>query len=131
MELLFKASAGVLITVVLYHTIPSERKELALLLSVAVSCMVCIVAFSFLKPVVSFIEDLQNVAKLDSEMLGILMKAVGIALVTEVTALICKDFGNGALGKTVQFLAIAGTLWLALPIFQELLNLFESILTET
>ena len=128
MELLFKAVAGVLIAVVLYYTIPGERKELSLLLSISVSCMVSITAFSFLRPVVEFLEHLQKVGKLDNDMFVILTKAVGIGLVCEITTLICKDFGNGALGKAVHFLSVSATLWLALPIFQELLNLFETIL---
>lgn len=131
MELLFKAVAGVLITVVLYHAIPSERKELSLLLSISVSCMVSIAAFSFLRPVLDFLEHLQEIGKLNTDMMAILTKAVGIGLVTEITALICKDFGNGALGKAIQFLSVTASLWLALPIFNELLDLFESIMASS
>ena len=130
MDLLFKATAGVLITVVLYHAIPCQRKELAMMLSIAVSCMVCVVAFSFLQPVVDFLKHLQESAKLDNDIVNILVKVVGIALITEVTTLLCNDFGNGGLGKTVQFLAVAATLWLSLPIFYELLDLFESVLMD-
>ena len=128
MELLFKAVAGTLITVVLYHAIPCERKELSLLLSILVSCMVSITAFSFLQPVIDFLDHLQEIGKLNKDMMAILTKAVGVGLVTEITTLICKDFGNGALGKAIQFLSVTATLWLALPIFHEVLNLFEAIL---
>lgn len=130
MDLLFKSAAGVLITVILYHVIPSQRKDLAMMLSIAVSCMVCVVAFSFLQPVVEFLYRLQDVAKVDDSFVNILVKVVGIALVTEVTNLLCNDFGNGGLGKTVHFLAIAATLFLSLPVFNELLDLLETVLMD-
>lgn len=128
MNLLLRVIAGVLISVVLYHLIPNERKELSLLLTIASSCMVCVTALSYLKPVMTFLNDLQNIGKLNSGMFEILIKSVGVGLVAEITTLICKDFGNGALGKSVQFLAITVTLSLSLPIFNELLELIRNIL---
>ena len=128
MDLLFKAIAGVLISVVLYHLIPSNRKELSLMLSIAASCMVCIAAMSYMKPILAFLQDLQEIGNLNSQMMSILTKSVGVGFVTEITVLICKDFGNGALGKSVQFLAITATLWIALPVFEELMSLIQNIL---
>lgn len=128
MNLLLKVIAGVLISVVLYHLIPIERKELSLLLTIASSCMVCSTALSYLKPVISFLKDLQEIGKLNSGMFEILIKSVGVGLVAEISTLICKDFGNGALGKSVQFLATTVILSLSLPIFNELLQLIKNIL---
>ena len=75
MELLFKATAGVLIAVVLYHTIPGERKELKLMISIAVSVMISIAALRFLEPVMDFLEQLQDVGKLSTGIMEILVKA--------------------------------------------------------
>lgn len=129
MDVLLKAIAGVLISVILYHTIPAERKELSLLLCITACCLVCISALSYLQPVIDFLEHLQTVGTLDTQMLEILLRTVGIGLLSEITTLICKDFGNGTLGKSIQFLATAVTLWLALPVFYELLELIESVLS--
>ena len=128
MDILFKAIAGVLISIVLYHLIPSDRKELSLMLSIVASCMVCITAMAYLKPVLAFLQDLQEIGNLNSQMMSILTKSVGIGLVAEITTLLCKDFGNGALGKSVQFLTATVTLWIALPVFNELISLIQNIL---
>ena len=128
MDILFKAVFGVLISVILCHTIPKERRELAMVLSIAVCCMVGIAAFSCLNPIKDFLERLQCIGDLNREMMEILMKSVGISFVTEITRLVCNDFNNGALGKVVQFLAVSVILWMALPIFEELIHLLESIL---
>ena len=66
--------------------------------------------------------------QLESDTLTILLKAVGIGLVTEVTCLICTDAGNAALGKTLQFLSCAVILWLSIPLLNELLELIDNIL---
>lgn len=63
-------------------------------------------------------------------MLGILLKAVGIGLVSEIAGLVCTDAGNGSLGKTLQMLGSAVILYLSLPIFTAMLELIREILRE-
>lgn len=128
MNILLKAVAGVLITIILCYAIPGERKELSLLLCIVVACMVITAAFTYLKPVLEFCFELRDLANLNTELMDILITSAGIGLIAEITELICKDFGNGALGKGIQFLSICVMLWLALPIFRELIRLIESVL---
>lgn len=128
MSILLKAVVGVLITIILCYTIPGDRKDLSLLLCIVVACMVITSALSFLEPVLDFCLELQDLANLNTELMEILLAVVGIGLIAEITELICKDFGNGALGKAIQFLSVSVTLWFALPIFHELLRLIESVL---
>lgn len=125
-----KAVASALIAVVLCNTIPSERKELTVLLSVAVCCLVGIAAFTYLQPVIAFLKRLQLIGNLNNQMVAILLKVVGIGIVTEIASLICKDVGNGALGKGVQLLSTAAILWSTIPLFEELLALIEEVLTQ-
>lgn len=63
-------------------------------------------------------------------MLGILLKAVGIGLVSEIAGLVCTDAGNGSLGKALQMLGSAVILYLSLPIFTAILELIREILRE-
>ena len=65
---------------------------------------------------------------LDSGTLRILLKAVGIGLVSEIAALVCADAGNSSLGKTVQLLGSAVILWLSLPLFTMLIELLQRIM---
>ena len=61
-------------------------------------------------------------------MLQIVMRSVGIGLLSEITLHICTDSGNTALGKTLQILGNAIILWLSLPIFTKIIELIEEIL---
>lgn len=128
MEGFFRAAAGILLTVVLIIAVGKQSGHTAVLLSILVCCMAGMVAVGFLKPVIEFMQKLQTVARLDRDMLQTLLKVVGIALVSELAALICSDAGNGALGKAVQYLASAAILWLSIPMLTALLELVEGIL---
>ncbi len=128
MDVFLKAAAGVLVAVVLILILTKQGKDLGVLLIIAVCCMVITAAFTFLKPVRELLSRLQTVGQLKSDTLTILLKAVGIGLITEVTSLICTDAGNAALGKTLQFLSTAVILWLSIPLLNELLELLDNIL---
>lgn len=128
MELLFKAIAGVLIAVILVIVLTKQSKETALLIVTVVCCMVAAAAMSFLSPVLDYFNQLGSLGGLNEHFLQILLKAVGISLLAEITAHICADSGNSALGKTVQYLAVAAILWLSIPLFGELMDLIENVL---
>lgn len=128
MDTYVKALAGVLVTLVLYLVLAKQNKDISVLLTVLVCCMIIVAAINYLEPVISFVDKLETLGQFNSDLLSILLKAVGIGLLAEVTALICSDAGNAALGKTVQILASVAILWLSVPLFTSLIELVEEIL---
>lgn len=130
MEMFLKAAAGVLITVILSLALMKREKDIGMLLTIAGCCMVVVAAVTYLQPVIDFFRELQRLGQLDSGLLGILLKAVGIGLLAEITGLICADAGNAALGKALQVLASAVVLWLSIPLLQSLMELVQEILGE-
>ena len=75
MELYWKGIGAVLVTVILSLSLSKHGKETGLLLVLAVGCMVACAAMGYLKPVIDFVHQLQNLGQLDSSMLSILLKA--------------------------------------------------------
>lgn len=130
MALFWKAAAAVLIAVVLELTLGKREKDFGLLLSIAVCCMVGIIAFSYLEPVLDLLRELEALGDLQGDLLGILLKALGIGLVAEVAGMVCSDAGNASLGKTIQMLGGAVILYLSIPVFRSLLELIQRILGE-
>ena len=128
MDIFIKAAAGVLIATVLILSLSKQGKDISLLLTIAVCCMLVSAAITYLQPVTDFLERLQSIGQLDSETLTILMKAVGIGLLAEITGLICTDAGNASLGKALQMLATAAILWMSIPLLNELIELIDKIL---
>ena len=130
MDRFVQVLAGVLLAVILGIALNKQGKDMSLVLTVAVCCLVLTVVLSFLEPVVDFVEQLRVLGRLDSDMVRIMIKAVGISIVGEISALICADAGNAAMGKAVQMLTAAAVLWLALPLMQGLLDLVQRMLGE-
>lgn len=130
MEVFWQGAAAVLLAVILGATLRKNGGETGVVLSVAVCCMVACGALWYLKPVIAFVRQLQDLGQLDNEMLRILLKAVGVGMVGEIAAVICADAGNGALGKGIQMLTTSTILWLSLPLLTSLLELIQSILGE-
>ena len=105
-----------------------QQKDYAVILTMAASCMVLLTAIEYLNPVFQFFKELESLANVDSDILKILLKSVGVGLLSEIAGLICNDSGNGALGKSVQFFASCMILWMSLPLFTDLLELIKNIL---
>ena len=128
MDGFLRVCACVLVAVVLSLALNRHGKEMTLLLSIAVCCMVLTLTLAYLEPVMEFVSQLQSAGHLDHDILKIMLKAVGIGLIAEIAGLICADAGNGAMGKAVQILASAVILWVCLPLMTSLLELVQSIL---
>ena len=126
MALYWKGVAGVLVGVVLILTL--RRQEMGMLLGLAVCVMVLALGMTYLKPVLELVDTLKALGEQDGECISILMKAVGIGLVTEVAVLVCNDSGNSSMGKALQLLGTVVILWLSVPLFTGLLELIQEIL---
>lgn len=124
----FQASAAVLVASVVGLCIAKQGKEMTSLLTIAVCAMVMLAAVTFLKPVLDFLRELEELGNLNADMVQILFKVVGIGLVSEIAAMICADAGYTSMGKALQMLASAVILWLSIPVFQALLELIRQIL---
>lgn len=130
MELFWKASAAVLITLILTLTLGKREKDISVVLTMSVCCMVTVIAISYLEPVLDFLRELEALGDLQNDILGILLKALGIGLVSQIAGLVCSDAGNTSLGKTIEMLGGAVILYLSIPIFSALLELIQRILGE-
>lgn len=128
MERFLQAAAGIMAAVIMWIILSKQGKEYALLLSVGACCLVLLVMFRFLEPVLDLLKQLQTLGNLQPEWLSVMLKTVGIGLVVEMGALICSDAGNAALGKTLQILGAAAVLWLSIPLMNSLMELLQQIL---
>ncbi len=129
MDNVIKACAGVLVSIVIGVVLTKQGKDISLLMTAAVCCMLLTLAADYLDPVISFVFRLKNMANLDGELVSVLLKAVGIGFLGEITGLICNDAGNTAAGKGIRLLTVCAILYLSLPLFETLLSLTEEILS--
>ena len=125
MELYWKAIGGILIALILGLAL---GKDMSILLSLAVCAMGTAVAVSYLEPVINLLKQLQNLSAIKSDTMEVLFKILGIALLSEITGMICADAGNSAAQKMLKILSFAGILWVSIPVFEAVILLLQQIL---
>ncbi len=128
MDVLFKLCGAALVGVVLLVILEKHEKHMAVLLGVAVCCMIAVCSLEFLRPVVSLVQRLQDTANMDPALLGAVLKAAGTAMVCEITAMVCTEAGYGSLGKSMQLAGVFLILYFSLPLFHALLDLVGELL---
>lgn len=128
MEQFFQAAALVLLAVVMILILKGDSGGIGQLLSVLACCMVVAGAIGYIRPVITFVNSMQDIMGSSGQFLTVLLKVVGVSVTAEIASLLCDDAGNSALGKGLQFLATAVILWLSLPILTSLIQLIEGIL---
>lgn len=130
MDIFLKSTAAVLVALIFYLILLKHGKDISSVLTIVVCSVIGISALEHLRPVLDFVTTLQELGNFDSQMLNIMLRCVGIGLVSEITSLICADAGNAALGKTLQILATIVVIWLSLPMLTEMIELIKEILAE-
>lgn len=128
MEEFIRVCGAGLLSVILILMLAKQDKDWAVILAVLACCLIVSVGVSYLEPVLAYLRQLRDMTGLDPELLNRVMKAVGISLLAEVTALVCVDAGNSALGKAIQITAVFVILWLSLPLLQGMLELVQEML---
>ena len=99
-----------------------KNGEIALLLGAACSVAILVLVFSQASAVLDTVGKIIAAADISSSYVAVLLKAVGICLVTEFAVNTCKDAGSQSLACNVS---LAGKLMVtvaALPLYIDILN---------
>ena len=123
-----KAVAVALIAAVIGLVLAKQNKDTALLLTIMACGLILIATMGYLRTITDFLATLEALIGLEGDHFRILLKIVGIGLLSEVASMICSDAGNGSLGKSLQILATVLILCLSIPLLQQLLELIRGIL---
>lgn len=130
MEAFWKTVGAVLLSAILTLVLERQNKDFSLLITLAASAMVTVAASRLLEPVLDFLGQLEALGGLSSDLLLSLIKIFGIGMTGEIAASVCTDAGNSSLGKGLRFLANAAMLYLSIPVYTALTDLFLQILGE-
>ena len=124
----WKTTSIVLLTVILGLAVGKTERDISAVLSLVAACIAAGVAVTILEPVLNYLVELQRLFHLPDDLISILLKAVGIALVAELSASICADAGNASLGKMLQILGGAAVLTLSVPMFRTLMTIIKEMI---
>lgn len=128
MDLYWKVIGAVLTTVILGLHIGKQERDFAIVLTITVCCLGSAIALSFLEPVLDMLQEIEAMIQFENGILNILLKCTGIALITEIAALICQDAGSGSLGKMVHFMGTSVILCLSVPAITALMKMLREMI---
>lgn len=117
------AAVGISIIVI---TVRRLREELAPGLAIAATIALLAVLLRLALPVLDFTKALANSYGMGGY-LGIMMKALGIALCSRVCAEICRDCGENSISVKVELGGKIGILLLSLPLLQQIVNSIDGL----
>lgn len=124
---LFAIGICALCAVLFAALVQKTNKEYALLISLGTATVLLLFLLERAGPVLQQVEDLAASGPLEGEAVGLMLRAVGITVVGQVVARLCKDAGESALAYTVELAARAAVLAAALPALGRLLKYLGEI----
>ena len=124
---LFAIGICALCAVLFAALVQKTNKEYALLISLGTAAVLLLFSLERAGPVLQQVEDLAASGPLEGEAVGLMLRAVGITVVGQVVARLCKDAGESALAYTVELAARAAVLAAALPALGRLLKYLGEI----
>ena len=128
MDDFWKTTAFVLLTVILSLSLDKTERDISAVMGIVALCIAACAAVTILEPVLNYLVELQRLFHLPDDLISILLKAVGIALVAELSASICADAGNASMGKMLQILGGAAVLTLSVPMFRTLMTIIKEMI---
>ncbi len=99
------------------------RPELALGISVLSGCAVTAVLIAAMSEPLATATAWLRRGGVESETITLLLKALGVCLLTQLTADVCRDAGESALAARAELAGKAALLVLILPLFVQIVDL--------
>ncbi|MBR1481632.1 MAG: stage III sporulation protein AD [Ruminococcus sp.] len=110
------------VAVVVIALLRPKNAETALMLGIAASVLVLLTVISQASAVIGTVNSIVAAAQIKTEYLAILLKAVGVCLITEFTVNTCRDAGSQALAGNVSLAGKILVTIIALPLYTDILN---------
>lgn len=108
--------------------IKSIRPEIGLAIGI-VSCFI-LAAYGLkeMKQVLEVFETIRSYSGIPKSYFQILLKLIGISFLCEFASNICKDSGQTAIAKQIEFAGKLSILVVSIPIFQGLLETLQKLM---
>ena len=129
MELMVKVAAVAVTAAVLGSVLRKNAPEFALVLGLCAGLWMLAAVADGLGAVVALMEELAFAAGLSDELLQPVVKTVALAILTRVTAEICRTAGEGGVAAFVETAGTVLAIVVALPLVRAVTMLMTEILT--
>jgi len=121
--------AGIALTgVISAALLKSINKDISLYVILATSVIILIAVLGEISEIFSFIESIYDDITYGREFFPVIIKVLIIAYITDFTAQLCKDAGEGSIGSKVELAGKVIIFYVAMPILTAILEVIDVLL---
>lgn len=117
-----------LVSTSLYSVVKKYCPEYAILAEIGGVLLVLFFAYPYIKNVIDFYYEYTEFGGMSNNYIRIVIKTIGIAVLTQFSSDICRDSGQTALAGKIEFAGKLIMAVLALPIAQSLIEVAVSVI---
>ncbi len=128
MELLIKTAAVCIPAALMAGVLKKDSPAMALLIALAAGCVVIATCAGALRELTAFVAEVAETAGISNAVLAVLLKAVGIALISRLAADLCRDAGLGTAGSAAELAGAAAALYAALPLMRGVFRMMRELI---
>lgn len=128
MESVVKIAAVAIIAALCAVVIKKQVPEMGLVLGLLAGALILSFSMPALKSIKELMETLADAAGLSPAVLTPVVKTVGIAILTKLTAEVCRDAKEGGIAAFVETAGAAGALFVCLPLMDTVLSMIGELL---
>jgi len=128
MEEILKVSAVAVTAALCALVLQKNVQELGLVLALAAGALILGFSLRATEGVLGLMETMSGIAGLSPAVLSPVVKTVGIAIITRVTAEICRDAKESGIAAFVETAGASLALFAALPLLEAVLETMTGLL---
>ena len=114
--------------VILGSVVKKSNREFALLLTVVTVVLLILLILENCAPLFDEFRSLSASGLIDGYYIDILLKTIGVTIIGQVTASLCKDADENALGGVVELATKIAILMISMPVIVNILEYLSEIL---
>jgi len=116
------------ISATLYGVIKKYSPEYSILAEIGSVLLVLIFSYPYIKNIIDFYDEYTSYGGISNNYIKIVLKTIGIAILTQFASDICKDSGQNALSGKIEFAGKLIMAVLAIPMAQTLIEVAINVI---
>ena len=117
-----------IVAALLALSLRGQRPEFAMLISLGCGVFVLFFLIGQIKEISVELKDILSGLSQQSDLTGLILKALGICIVAELGSQCCRDAGENAIAAKVELAAKAALVLMCMPVFSSLLQIVGELL---
>ena len=128
MEEILKIIGIGLVALVIAIILKQYRPEFAIYVSMIAGVLILVLIMDKFTGIINLLKSISDKTYINQQILGILLKITGIAIITEFAVSICSDAGEKAIASKIEIGSKVIIIAMSIPIISSLLELIVEIL---